>query len=146
MVPLMALFPCSWLGDNKLTGNIPEMGALKELETLYVIYKLLSLFIHYYFPILNNPCIFLLQCVDLFSFVLVKASGEQPAWRTNPWIIRQTSETTWDVSIWQLNNSSFTFLFMVLYANLLLVYRYLQNNKLDDDVPDTLQAKKIKIQ
>lgn len=35
---------------------------------------------------------------------------------------------------------------MVLYANLLLVYRYLQNNKLDDDVPDTLQAKKIKIQ
>jgi len=25
-----------WLGGNKLTGTIPDLGGLKELETLYV--------------------------------------------------------------------------------------------------------------
>ena len=28
---------CSWLGSNKLSGFIPEMGSLKELQTLYVL-------------------------------------------------------------------------------------------------------------
>lgn len=41
----------SWLGWNKLSGNIPEMGSLKDLKTLYVNQKsiLFSLCFHYFF-------------------------------------------------------------------------------------------------
>jgi len=28
-----------WLGENKLSGNIPDLSGLKELETLYVTQK-----------------------------------------------------------------------------------------------------------
>lgn len=42
IIIVIIVFFFSWLGGNQLTGTIPDMGALVNLETLYVLHKPLT--------------------------------------------------------------------------------------------------------